>query len=97
MESAALYILISLALIALILNLVATFIVMNTYFEVKERKTYQILFIWLIPFIGSTLAIVINREDYFRKKHEKHVGNNSNISHSESIKHAIAANHRGGR
>ena len=97
MESALLYIVITLTVVAIILNSIATYVVINTYFEIKERRTYQIIFIWLIPFIGSILAIGINREDYFREKHKKQIGNNSNISHSEAIDHAIAADHHGGR
>lgn len=97
MESALLYIVIALVVIAIILNLIATYIVVNTYFEIKERETYQIIFVWLVPFIGSILAIAINREDYFREKHKKQIGNNSNISHSEAIDHAIAEDHHGGR
>ena len=97
MESALLYIVIALTVVAVILNSIATYIVLNTYFEIKERKTYQILFVWLIPFIGSILAIAINREDYFREKHKKQIGNNSNISQSEAINHAVAADHHGGR
>ena len=97
MESALLYIIIALTVVAVILNSIATYIVLNTYFEIKERKIYQLLFVWLIPFIGSILAIVINREDYFHEKHKRQIGNNSNISHSEAIDHAVAADHHGGR
>ena len=97
MESALLYIVIALTVVAVILNSIATYIVLNTYFEIKERKIYQILFVWLVPFVGSILAIAINREDYFREKHKKQIGNNSNISHSEAINHAVAADHHGGR
>lgn len=97
MESALLYIVIALTVTAIILNSIATYIVINTYFEIKERKIYQLLFVWLIPFVGSIIAIVINREDYFHEKHKKQIGNNSNVSHSEAIDHAIAADHHGGR
>lgn len=97
MESALLSIVIALVVVAVLLNLIATYIVLNTYFEIKERKIYQIFFVWLVPFIGSILAIAINREDYFREKHKKQVGNNSNISHSDAVDHAISADHHGGR
>lgn len=67
------------------LNLCAMYIVFHTYFEVKERRLYQVLFIWLIPFIGALFAIIINREDYFEERRLKKVGNNSNITDSEAV------------
>jgi len=97
MENLALYLVIALAVLLIVLNSIATYIVCHTYFEVKERRRYQILFTWLVPFVGSLLTIFINKEDYFSQKHEKQVGNNPNITESQAIRYASAARHRGGR
>ena len=71
--------------ILFILNCIATYIVWNTYFEVKERRKYQTLFIWLVPLIGSFMTIYINREDYFAEKNKLKIGNNPNITDSQAI------------
>ncbi|MCW8923160.1 MAG: hypothetical protein OQK69_05960 [Gammaproteobacteria bacterium] len=97
MENAVLYILIATAVVWLALNSIATYIIFNTYFEVKKRRLYQILFIWLFPFIGALMAIYLNRQDYFEQKRQRQIGNHTAISDSQAITHAIAANHRGGR
>lgn len=52
----------------ILLNAVASYIVCKTYFEVKARKVYQLVFVWLIPFIGATLAIYLNRESWFEEE-----------------------------
>ncbi|MCP3703631.1 MAG: hypothetical protein GY820_23495 [Gammaproteobacteria bacterium] len=97
MENLALYLVVTLAALLIILNSIATYIVCHTYFEVKERRQYQILFTWLVPFVGSLLTIFINKEDYFAQKHENQVGNNPNITESQAVHYASAARHRGGR
>ncbi len=97
MESLALYVLIALIGITLLLNIVATYIVCNTYFVIKSRKLYQLIFIWLVPILGSFLCIYINKEDYFAKKHQKQVGNNPNVTESQAISFGVASRHRGGR
>lgn len=79
------YILALLAGSLIVFNCVGMYVVFQTYFEVKERRLYQVLFIWLVPFIGATLAIYINREDYFEDRRLKKIGNNSNITDSEAI------------
>ncbi|MCK5262233.1 MAG: hypothetical protein KAJ92_01050 [Gammaproteobacteria bacterium] len=97
MENAVLYILIATAVVVLILNIAATYVVFNTYFEVKKRRLYQTLFVWLLPFVGALMAIYLNRQDYFEQKRQRQIGNHTGISNSDAISHAIAANHRGGR
>ena len=97
MENAVLYILIAMAAASLLLNSVATYIVFNTYFEVKRRRLYQTLFIWLLPFVGAMMVIYLNREDYFEQKRLKQIGNNPNITNAAARQYYIAANHRGGR
>jgi len=76
-----------------LLNIVATYIVFNTYFEIKERRKCQTLFIWLIPIIGAIIAIYINREDDFEEKYKKQIGNQTSITDSEATTHAVAAEH----
>jgi hypothetical protein len=83
MEIGLIYVIVLLSIFVL-LNIVATFVVWNTYFEIKERRTYQTIFIWLVPFIGSFMAIYINREDYFMAKHKRQIGNGTSISNSDA-------------
>ncbi len=97
MENLVLYILVTFSLIAVGLNIAATYIVCHTYFEVRNRRRNQIVFIWLVPIIGSLLAIFINREDYFAQKHQKKVGNNPNITESQAIDYGLASNQHDGR
>jgi len=97
MDNLALYLIIGLLALIIILNSVATYIVCHTYFEIKNRRLYQILLTWLVPFIGALLTIYINKEDYFAHKHQKQVDNNPNITESQAITYGSAANHRGGR
>lgn len=82
-------------------NVIANYIVLHTYFEVKNRRLYQMLFIWLVPFIGAIFAIYTNREDYFEQKYKQKnwekIGNNPNISESQAIDFAITHDHHGGR
>jgi hypothetical protein len=96
-ENLALYILIALIGFALLLNIAATYIVFRTYFEVKNRRLYQMIFIWLLPILGSSLCIFINKEDYFAQKNQKQVGNNPGVSESQAVSFGAASNHRGGR
>ena len=77
MDDSLFYIFSAFMIIIGILNVIATYIVLNTYFEVKERRLYQIAFIWFVPFIGSILAIFINREEHFERKQERKIGNNT--------------------
>lgn len=85
MEGGSFYILAGLTSVLVILNVIASYIVRNTHFEVKERRTYQLIFVWLLPFIGAIFAIMINREDYFADRKLKKVGNNSNISETQAV------------
>lgn len=75
-----------------LLNLVASYIVCKTYFEVKARKYYQLGFIWFIPFIGASLAIYLNRESWFEEDRLDKVGNHSNITNAQAISFASAVN-----
>lgn len=76
----------------LTLNTIATYVVFKTSFIVKERRIYQTIFIWLIPFIGSTLAIYLNRQEYFDLKKKDEIGNHPNISNEEAFNYAIEIN-----
>ena len=74
--------------IFLLLNVLATHVVFNTYFEIKERRAYQTLFIWLVPIFGAVFAMYINREDYFEQKaRKKQIGNHTSITNSEATTH----------
>jgi len=75
MDETAFYILISIGSILLVLNLVATYIVFTTYFEVKQRKYYQLIFVWLIPFVGAVFAIYFNRKEPHLIKFKRKIGN----------------------
>jgi len=84
LKNELLYILIAIGLSLVILNMIATYVVLNTYFEVKERRLYQLIFTWLLPFVGALLVIFINLEDYFEERRKKKIGNNPNISDNEA-------------
>jgi amino acid permease len=89
----------SLLLLIVILNIIASYIVTKTYFEVKNRPFLQHIFIWVVPIIGSFLAIYLNRQDYFYEKFKrpKQIGNNTSITDAEARSHVIASRHFGGR
>lgn len=93
MEMVFIYLLIIVGVV-FISNSIATYIVWNTHFEVKERRIYQTIFIWLVPIVGACMAIYINREDDFAKKQQTQVGNNPNITDSQAT---TFGNHTGGR
>ncbi len=78
--------------LVLVLNIIATYVVVKTYFEVKNRRLYQIVLIWFVPFFGAWLAIYINREEYFARKRSKLTGRLTEISDSEAVTHAAAVN-----
>ena len=96
MENGLIFLMLLLGCLILI-NLIATYIIFNTFFKVKERRAYQLIFVWVIPFIGAIFAVYINREDYFEEQRLKKVGNNLNISESEAIGMGASAGHQGGR
>lgn len=77
-----------------ILNSLATYIVLNTTFKVKERRLYQIIFVWLIPYIGAMLTIYINKQDYYDQKLAR---KKSGFTDSYAATAYQASNHRGGR
>jgi len=97
MENEMFYVLLAIFVSLLILNGIATFVILNTYFKIKERRIYQILFVWLLPYIGGIFAIYINLEDYFHEKRLNKVGNNSNISDSDAVNMGSSVGHHGGR
>lgn len=80
-----------------LLNIIASYVVLTTYFAVKSRRYYQITFVWFAPIIGAILAIYLNREDRFEVEHKRQIGNHSNISDSEAVNHAMASDYHGGR
>ncbi len=81
--------------VVIILNIIATIIVSRTYFLVKERRYYQIIFIWLVPFVGSILAIYLNRQEYFEKQKKDEVGNHPNITDKQAMEFDLAADDQG--
>jgi len=97
MDDIVFYILIGVASVIVILNIIASYIVCKTLFIVKGRRFYQLLFIWLVPFIGAILAIYLNCEEYFNQKKEKQIGNLTSITDREAVNHAMGADHHGGR
>ena len=70
MDNIVIYTLLAFSIIILISNIIATYVIFNTHFEIKERRIYQSLLVWLVPVIGSALAIYINCENFFNKKKE---------------------------
>lgn len=97
MDAVTIYAIIILIVLPLVLNIIATYIVLNTCFNVKNRRAYQLVVIWLIPFIGSMLAIYTNREDYFEQKRKRQIGNDTAFTNADETSHYIGANHHGGR
>ena len=80
MDNLATYLIGGLILVVVVLNSIATFIVLRTYFVVKNRRLYQLLLIWLVPVLGALLIIFIDREEYFAQKKHRQVGNHSELS-----------------
>ena len=83
--------------VIILLNIVATFVAINTHFEIKVRRYYQIALIWALPFIGALMVIIINKEDYFHQKSKKQIGNNTSIKQSDEATVYVAMKHKGGR
>ena len=63
----------------IILNIYASYVIFTTYYEVKERRLYQLLFVWLLPLLGAITVIFINREDRLVEKPKRKVGNDTSI------------------
>jgi hypothetical protein len=38
-------------------------VIFTTYYEVKERRFYQLIFVWVLPLFGAITVILINREN----------------------------------
>ena len=49
---------VGLALVVL-LNLVATVLIVRSDFETPLQKVLQLIFVWLIPLVGSTIVIAV--------------------------------------
>ena len=75
------------------LNTFASYLVGKTHFELKQRRFYQLLFIWFVPVIGALMVIYFHWEELFNQKSKPQVGNNPNISDSQAI---TMANHTDG-
>jgi len=74
MDEIAFYILISIGSVLFVFNVIASYIIFTAYFEVKQRKYYQLIFVWLIPFVGVVFAIYFNRNEPRIIKFKKKVG-----------------------
>ena len=97
MQNLALYLIVGISVFVVLLNLVATYVVFDTYFKVKQRRLYQTLFIWLVPVVGASMAIFLNREDYFAQKKMRQVGNHPTISDTYAASLARKSSGHGGR
>src|ERR1700674_5285751 len=54
--------------LAVLLNLVATVKLVRSDFETPLQRVLQIVFIWAIPFIGSTIVIAVLKGAYSDRK-----------------------------
>jgi hypothetical protein len=68
----------------IILNIYASYVVLTTYFEVKERRFYQLILIWVLPLLGAITVILINREDRLVEKPKRKVGNDTSIKNVDN-------------
>jgi hypothetical protein len=68
----------------ILLNLYASYVILTTYFEVKERRYYQLIFVWLLPLLGAITVIFINREDKLVAKPKRKVGNDTSIKNVDN-------------
>lgn len=53
MDELALKILLAIGAALIVLNLIASYLILTTYFEVRQRRYYQLIFVWLIPFLSA--------------------------------------------
>ena len=97
MGSLALYLIAGISIFVVLLNSIATYIVFHTFFKVKHRRLYQMLFIWLVPVVGASMAIFLNREDYFAQKRKRQVGNHPTVSDTYAASLARRGGGHGGR
>ena len=97
MENIILYSVVLLFVLLLLLNVLATIMVLRTHFIVKSRRYYQITFVWLVPIIGALLVIYLKYEDYFNTKKKGQIGNNPNITDSEAMGYAASSGQYGNR
>ncbi len=68
----------------IILNIYACYVIFTTYYEVKERRLYQLVFVWLLPLLGAITVIFINREDRLVEKPKRKVGNDTSIKNVDN-------------
>ena len=79
MTELGVYFFIGIISVLVILNILASYVVMKAYFFVKERRWYQLLVVWLLPLIGAFLMIYIHNEELFKRKRNT-VGNHPNYT-----------------
>ena len=65
---------VGLALVVL-LNLVATVMLARSDFETRLQKALQLVFVWVVPFIGSIIVIAVLRSA--RSDHKPHFASDS--------------------
>ncbi len=75
MDELALKILLAIGAALIVLNLIASYLILTTYFEVRQARYYQLIFVWLIPFLGAFFAIYFNRTEPYLVKFKRKVGN----------------------
>jgi len=68
----------------ILLNFYACYVIFTTYFEVKERRLYQLIFVWIVPLLGSITVIFINREERLIKKPKRKIGNDTSIKNIDN-------------
>ena len=90
MDSLMLWFLVLLVLALVLLNAYATLILMRTHFEVKNRRKYQVVFVWLVPLVGALMVVYIDSESYIGGGYKHQVGNKSSISRWEAVKQGWA-------
>jgi hypothetical protein len=54
--------------LGVLLNLVATVMLARSDFETPLQKVLQIVLIWVVPFIGSIMAIAVSKAAHFDRK-----------------------------
>ena len=79
-------VLVIVGMLVLVPNIIASVMALKAFFLVKERRKYQLWFIWLVPVFGSLLIIYSHKEDFFKRKRSR-IGNhpdyNSHIGSDE--------------
>jgi len=63
--------------IVITFDVIATYLVFRNELAIKKQIKFQLMLIWLVPFFGGLLAILVNREQKDIEKPVKKVGNDS--------------------